>query len=65
MPPPPMYKWNSSAVFSVSTWGSRSIAPPFLFSMSHNPIMSLVCRSKTPYTNGKRGQACGPTLSGY
>jgi hypothetical protein len=40
MPPPPMYKWNSSAVFSVSTRGRRSIATPFLFSMSHNPIMS-------------------------
>lgn len=65
MPPPPMYKWNSSAVFSVSTWGSRSIAPPFLFSMSHNPIMSRVPTSKTRRLMGKAVQGCGPTLPGY
>ena len=49
--------------YLVSVLGDPE-GPPFLFSMSHNPIMSLVHTSKTRILMGKEGRRAGPPSPG-
>ena len=47
----------------MSVLGDTEV-PPFLFSMSHNPIMSLMHTSKTRILMGKEGRRAGPPSPG-